>query len=604
MRIRTRLIWNYIAIVLVILPAISLYLNHALGQMLDKRITGELRVQASLTRESLIKTLPETPDYNTIDALVDKLGEAAAARLTFIGVDGIVWGDTERGGISLRKMDNHLIRPEVQDALTSGSGVADRYSTTIETSLRYYALPVFRRSKLIGFCRVAMPMREVNAATARFTRVVVLTCGAGLIAVIILSIVTAARTAKPIHELMRAAKAISEGDVTARVGTSTSGELAQLYRHFNQMAHRVEVQINEISQDRNRLDTILSNMIEGVLLIGPAFEITYANPAAAGLLELPAGSEGRNLVEAFRNPDLQHLLEQVSDTKSHTMAEIRWIVGIESREAEITVAPISDLTTTEILGYVVVLHDVSQLRRLERIRSDFVANVSHELRTPLTSIQGYVETLLNEDMEDSATSQRFLAKILRQSSQISRLISDLLNLSRLESGAVQLKLEQCALRNFQHTLTDIFEPAFEESKLSFYWKIPEDLPTVFVDKRLMEQVLINLIDNAIKYTPPGGCINVSAEASASVVIVHVADTGTGIPSDALPRIFERFYRVDKGRSPEMEGTGLGLSIAKHILLQHHGRIWAESVLGEGTVFHFALPLPNGKLAAIDQSRLT
>ena len=599
MRIRTRLICNYIAIVIVILPAISVYLNYALRQMLDRRITDELRVQANLTRELLIKTLPEILDYNTVDGLLDKLGEATAARLTFIGVDGIVWGDTERDGLSLREMDNHLKRPEVQLALSHGSGVADRYSTTIDTSLRYYALPVFRQTENIGICRVALPMRDVNAAIARFTHVVVLTSGAGIIAVILLSIVTAGRTVKPIQELVQTAKAISEGDVTARVGTSTSSELAQLYRHFNHMANRVETQINEISQDRNRLDAILSNMIEGVLLIGPAFEITYANPAAAELLDLPADSEGRNLVEAFRNPDLQRLLEQVRDTKSHTMGEIRWIAGIESHETEITVAPITDLTSLEILGYVVVLHDVSQLRRLERIRSDFVANVSHELRTPLTSIQGYVETLLNEDIKDSATSQRFLAKILQQSSQISRLISDLLDLSRLESGAVQLKLEQCVLKDFQFTLLDIFEPAFEESKLKFNCNIPDDLPTVLADKRLLEQVLINLIDNAIKYTPTGGCINVSAEASASEALMHVTDTGIGIPSDALPRIFERFYRVDKGRSREMEGTGLGLSIAKHILLQHHGRIWAESVLGEGTVFHFALPLQNGQFTAMD-----
>lgn len=593
MRIRTRLIWNYIAIVLVILPAISLYLNHALKQMLDKRITDELRVQANLTREFLIKTLPRTLDYNTIDGLLDKLGEAAAARLTFIGIDGTVWGDTERDGISLREMDNHLNRPEVQDAVNSGSGVADRHSTTIETSLRYYALPVFRGTELIGICRAALPMRDVNAAISRFTRVVVMACGAGLIAVILWSIVSTGRTAKPIQELVQTAKAISKGDVTARVGTSTSGELAQLYRHFNQMAHRVETQINELSQERNRFDAILSNMIEGVLLIGPRFDITYANPAAAELLNLPDDSEGRNLIEAFRNPDLQHLLEQGRDTKSHKMAEIRWITGIEGRDAEITVAPITDRTSTKVLGYVVVLHDVSQIRRLERTRSDFVANVSHELRTPLTSIQGYVETLLNGDIKDSPTSQRFLAKILHQSSQVSRLISDLLDLSRLESGAVQLKLEQCTLINFQYTLLDIFEPALEESNLTLTCNIPADLPTLLVDKRRLEQVLINLIDNAIKYTPKGGCINVSAEANASEVLVHVRDTGIGIPSDALPRIFERFYRVDKGRSSEMEGTGLGLSISKHILLQHHGRIWAESNLGAGTVFHFALPLQNG-----------
>ena len=590
MSIRTRLIWNSIGIVLIILLAISIYLNYSLKQMLDRRITDELRVQANLTRKFLIATLPERFDYDTVDALVDELGAASAVRLTFIGPDGTVWGDTERDGENLRRMDNHRGRPEVGAAISSGSGIGDRYSQTVKSTLRYFALPVFRQGKMIGICRVALPMKEVGTAIARLRRVLWLGCGIGLVGAILLSVVTAGRIAKPIRELTQTTKAIATGDVTSRVTVSASGELGQLSRHFNQMAERVEAQIGELSQERDRMDTILSKMVEGVLLIEKDFNITYANPAAITMLTLPHHYRGRSLIESNRNPDLHHLLERARDTEAIGRAEIRFPAGITEREVEIAVVPVTEFINKGIYCYVIVLHDMSQLRKLERIRADFVANVSHELRTPLTSIQGYAETLLNGALADTAASQRFVGKILQQASQLSQLVSDLLDLSRLESGAVQLQLEPCEIKDFRETILGLFEPAFDESHLTFEWEAPEDLPAVIVDKRLLEQVFVNLIDNAIKYTPTGGRITVSAEASGSEVIVHVSDTGIGIPSDALPRIFERFYRVDKARSREMGGTGLGLSIVKHILLQHGGRIWAESILGRGSVFHFALPL--------------
>jgi len=574
--------------VLVILLAISVYLNYSLKQMLDRRITDELRVQANLAREFLSVTLPERFDYDTVDALIDDLGTASDSRLTFIGTDGTVWGDTERDGKNLRQMDNHRNRPEVDAAISSGSGIADRYSNTIKTPLRYFALPVFRQGQMIGICRVALPMQEVSAAIARIRRAIMLGCGVGLVGAILLGMVTAGRIARPIRELTRTTQAIAAGDVASRVTVSTSDELGQLSRHFNQMAERVEAQIDEIAQGRDGMDIILSKMIEGVLRIGEAFDITYANPAAITMLKLPTHYRGRPLIELNRHPDLQALLERARDTGTIGRVEIRLPAGGMEREVEITVVPVADDTAT--CCYVVVLHDVSQLKKLEQIRTDFVANVSHELRTPLTSIQGYAETLLNGALTDTTASQRFVGKILQQASQLSQLISDLLELSRLESGTVQLQLVPCEIQDFQQTIRDVFEPAFDESELTFEWRVPEGLPPVLADKHLLGQVFVNLIDNAIKYTPSGGRITLSAEVSESEVMLHVSDTGIGIPSEALPRIFERFYRVDKARSRSMGGTGLGLSIVKHILLQHGGRVWAESVLGRGSIFHFALPL--------------
>jgi two-component system phosphate regulon sensor histidine kinase PhoR len=324
-------------------------------------------------------------------------------------------------------------------------------------------------------------------------------------------------------------------------------------------------------------------MVEGVILIDSQRSIVYANPAAVTMLALSEDYHQHPLIEAIRDPALGRLLEQAKKTSEAAFDEIR-LTGEIERETEIIVVPVAN-------EYLVVIHDVSQLRKLEQIRADFVANVSHELRTPLTSIQGYAETLLNGTLSDTEMSQRFVAKILQQSSQLSQLISDLLDLSRIESGAIELKLAPCKMTEFQEPIISLFGPAFDEFNMRFEWQIPDDLPTPLVDKLLIEQVFVNLIDNALKYTPQGGSITVSGETNESEVIIYVSDTGIGITSDALPRIFERFYRVDKGRSREMGGTGLGLSITKHILLQHGGRIWAESVFGKGSVFKFALPLP-------------
>ena len=583
MSIRIRLILNYIGIALAILLAMYGYLNHTLKRMLNEQITSELKAQAHLVRDFLLRTLPDTFSYEAVDALVDGLNIASDARLTFIGPTGIVWGDTERDGENLQRMDNHRNRPEILEALSDGMGIADRYSITVETTLRYFALPMFRQDEVIGVCRVALPMKKVDLIIGRLKQTLLLASGAGLVVAIFLSLTTAGTIIKPIRNLTRATKSLADGKITSRVPVPSSGELDELSRHFNQMADRIQTQLYEISQEHRRSETILEKMVEGVILIDSQRSIVYANPAAITILSLSEDYHQLPLIETIRDPALGRLLEQAKETTEAAFDEIR-LTGEIERETEVTVVPVAN-------EYLVVIHDVSQLRKLEQIRADFVANVSHELRTPLTSIQGYAETLLNGTLSNTEMSQRFVAKILQQSSQLSQLISDLLDLSRIESGAIELKLAPCKMTEFQEPIISLFGPAFDEFNMTFEWQIPDDLPTPLVDKLLIEQVFVNLIDNALKYTPQGGSITVSGETNESEVIIYVSDTGIGITSDALPRIFERFYRVDKGRSREMGGTGLGLSITKHILLQHGGRIWAESVFGKGSVFKFALPLP-------------
>ncbi len=596
MKIRTQLTLSYIGIVLLVLLAVYFFLGEALKGLLSNRITNELKVQAALTREFLIEALPETENFThqAIDGLVDRLGETGNVRLTFIGEDGTVWGDTERDGQALIEMDNHLSRPEVQEAIEKGSGIQIRRSDTTNIEYRYYVLPAEQNGKSIGFCRVALPMETVNTALGNLQRLLLYAIIAGSVLAILFGIFSTSAIVKPINKLTQITQSIAAGESTSRVEVNSENELGQLSRHFNLMTDRVQEQIDMISLENQRLETILNNMSEGVLLVNGASEITYANPAAVVMLNLPEMFIGRALIEINRIPELQALLMEAEQTDTVAFAEIR-LANLTESEAEVTIVPVAAESE-----YVIVIHDVSHVRKLERIRADFVANVSHELRTPLTTIRGYAETLLNNSSIKNKKRKEFIVKILNHSSRLTRLVSDLLELARLESGDVELTRELCHLNDFHEQLLDVFEPVLEEADLVLNWNIPEDLPEISVDRQLFVQVFVNLIDNAIKYTPDGGEIHVSAEKgetdsdTADEIVVHIKDAGIGIPLESQSRVFERFYRVDKGRARKMGGTGLGLAIAKHILLCHNGRIWLESELGQGTVFHFAIP--SGKLS--------
>ena len=607
MNIRTQLTFRYIGIVLFVLLAMYFYLATVLKASMSSHITNELEVQAALTREFLTEELPAKDNftYDLIDPLVDRLGKANNARVTFIDLDGVVWGDTERDGQALRAMDNHLTRPEVQDVIKKGRGIRDRYSNTTQTEFRYFALPIYRNvgaetslngeRTVIGICRVALPMEAVNTAIGDLRQMVLIASVAGLILAIVFSVFSTGLITKPIQKLAQMTQSLAAGNINSRVPVDSRNELGQLSQNFNLMADRIQEQIDELSEEHRRSATILTNMGEGVLLVNGASEITYANPTAISMLTLPDAYIGKALIEINRIPELQALLKKAEQTETIAFAEIQ-LGNLREPEAEVTVVPVSAGQE-----YIIVIHDVTKERQLERIRADFVANVSHELRTPLTTIRGYAETLLSEDSVRTKTGEQFIVKILNHSARLTRLVSDLLELSRLELGEVELKRAPCHLNTFYEALLDVFEPLLEESGLVLKWEIPERFPKVSVDQQLFMQVFVNLIDNAIKYTPDGGEITVSTEISSreetegyntvsDEIILSVEDTGIGIPMESQPRVFERFYRVDEGRAREMGGTGLGLAIVKHIVLSHNGRIWLESTLGQGSIFYVAVPL--------------
>jgi len=336
---------------------------------------------------------------------------------------------------------------------------------------------------------------------------------------------------------------------------------------------------------------MLDNISEAIMLIDQKFFIEYGNQSAFDLLGIDSeNSIGLSLFEIDRTPRLNDIVKRCIETRKAQSDEIL-LDNVSKVVVSLAVIPIfqsfSSLSESK-QQYLIVMQDISMLRKLQQVRSDFVTNASHELRTPLTAIQGYAETLLDKANGKKKQRQQFIVRIYEQAVYLSGLISDLLNLSKIESGSLQLNFETCKIADLRKKITNLFEPLFSESKMNFEWEIPDDPTEIYVDPELITQVLVNLIDNAIKYTESGGTISVSFQTKEDNIIFQIKDMGIGIPKQELERIFERFYRVDTDSTNKVKGTGLGLSIAKHIVLQHDGRIWVESEVGKGTSVFFSV----------------
>ena len=368
-------------------------------------------------------------------------------------------------------------------------------------------------------------------------------------------------------------------------------EFSELSTHLSKLVAFFQNDLNTTRYSAQMKQLILDNIAEATMLIDQKFIIEYGNQSAFDLLEIDSeNSIGLSLFEIDRTSKLNDIIKRCVETQKAQSDEVQ-LNNVSEAVVSLVVIPIfqsfSSLSESKN-KYLIVMQDISMLRKLQQVRSDFVTNASHELRTPLTAIQGYAETLLDKENGKKKQRQQFIVRIYEQAIYLSGLISDLLNLSKIESGGLQLNFENCKIANLRKKITNLFEPLFSESKMNFEWEIPDNSTEIYVDPELITQVLVNLIDNAIKYAEPGGTISVSVQTEEHNIIFQVKDTGIGIPKRELERIFERFYRVDTGGANQIKGTGLGLSIAKHIVLQHGEKIWVESEVGEGTSVFFSV----------------
>lgn len=392
---------------------------------------------------------------------------------------------------------------------------------------------------------------------------------------------------EPLRRITEVAQRMAEGDLEQEIRISSRDEIGILAASLNNMARRLKENIDQITEERNKLAAILSSMDEGVLAIDRQGNIILINPVVEKLFRVTAEEAvGRNVIEVIRNYELERLIRKALEENIHQAVEMSFLMP-DPRIFRVQLVPLR--RGEEMAGIVVVLRDISELRRLEQMRSEFVANVSHELRTPLTSIRGFTETLLDGALEDPTVARHFLQIIHDEAERLTRLINDLLSLSALESRRREPNRKLLDWQRLVGEVVSMLAPLAQGKNLEVEVRVAEDLPPVPADRDMMGQMLINLLDNAIKYTPDGGKIKVAVWGEGDNLVLQVADTGIGIPPESLPRIFERFYRVDKARSRELGGTGLGLAIVKHIVEAHGGRIEVESRVNGGTSFTVYLP---------------
>jgi two-component system phosphate regulon sensor histidine kinase PhoR len=582
--VRLKLMASYLFLVLVMGALLYGYLSHTLEKYLVAEIREGLFSEARLVRLTAVRELAGLRRDAPAVAVV--IARETRARVTIISVSGEVMGDSEVGPRELGALENHLNRPEVRDALQKGQGDAIRHSATLRTPMLYVALPFTTTWKEQGVLRLALPLSALKKMQSGLHGILGASLAAAALLSLLLSYILSNVSSRSLRAIAAIAAEIGRGEFGKRIPVTTDDEVGELAGVMNDMADRIERQMGNISAEKARLDTILRGMGEGLMVTDGSGTITLVNPAFHTLFDIREEVEGKPLIDITRHPALHDAFRMVVATKTERLDEI--ILPLDREKTVLTHwVPLAE--KGEIQGVVVVFHDISDLKRLERVRRDFVANVSHDLRTPVAVIKGYAETLLSGLADtDPKQAARFIEIIYNHSERLTHLIADLLTLSELESPGMLLNLEPASVEGMAGNACNLLAQKAREKGITLDWSGARGTPPVLVDRRRLDQVFINLLDNALKYTPDGGSVTVSAAATDNMVSIAVADTGIGIPSGDLPRIFERFYRVDPGRSRDQGGTGLGLSIVRHIVQLHGGAVSVESTPGKGSTFSFTL----------------
>jgi two-component system phosphate regulon sensor histidine kinase PhoR len=590
-RIVVKLTLTLVAFVGVAGLAAGLYLDKALEAFARESLEGRLVMVGRLLLDDAPRWLLPTARREDVRDAVQRVRRSSGARATVIAADGRVVADSDVPMEEWAQIENHGARPEVRAALAGRVGTGMRRSATVREPLVYVALPVVDQGRIVGTLRLALPLSAVTSSYAALQRVMLI---GGLVALAVaaaIGVFVSRRITEPIVEMQRVARRMTDGDFAVRARMRSVDELADLGGALNVMAARLRDKIQDLEYEQGKVAAILDGMVEGVVAVDGRDHVLLMNERARAIFGLDqARGLGKPLLEVIRNADLHALLRASRGGVDDSPAphELRVPAAAGDRIIQMSAVPLA--LGTDERGVVMVLHDVTELRRLEQVRTEFVANVSHELRTPLTAIQGYLETLLGGALDEPEDAHRFLEVVFRHTERLGRLLNDLTDLSNIELGKVSLQLKSLVLASVVESVLDIIRPRAEAAEVLLEQAIPDALPPVLADNDRLEQILINLVDNAVKYSPRGARVLVSAEVlDRETVQVAVVDSGVGIPAADLPRITERFYRVDKARSRALGGTGLGLAIVKHLVAAHGGQLRITSEVGRGTTVRFTLP---------------
>ena len=591
-RLWWRLFISYLWVPVVVLLSIGWYGSDVVGELYENHLNRDLEARARLCGKPIGDLLLQGRTAE-VDAICKELGRSSNTRITVMLPTGQVVGDSSE---LPRDMDNHGGRPEILEALGGRVGQLQRYSSTEQEDRIYVAVPLMRDGLPIAIVRTSLPLTALTHTLSIVRNRIILAAFLGILLHAMITLVISRRMSRPLEEIKAGAERFAAGDLNHRLRVMDSVEIGTLAETMNRMAKQLDERIQTVLRQQNEREAMLSSMEEGVLAINNEGTILSLNKACATLLgEESAKLQGRGIYEVVRKADLLKFIESALASPSPVEGEIR-IRGPRDRWVSAHGTVLHDSQRGKI-GVLIVLHDITRLRHLEEVRRDFVANVSHELRTPITSIKGFIETLVDGAFEDKENAHRFLHIMLRQVNRLDAIIGDLLMLSRIERGSEEHRIElaQESIRKTLSAAIEMCEKKAIDKAIKIDLICSEDL-SAEINAALLEQAVVNLLDNAIKYSNSGGVVEIHAAGEETELVIQVEDHGCGIEAQHLPRLFERFYRVDKARSRELGGTGLGLAIVRHIALAHRGSVSVESAVGVGSTFCLRLPMHSSRSA--------
>ncbi len=577
--IRWRIAVAFAALLILCIGGLSAYLSHFFHDNYVSNLRTQLTDQAKLVGDAS-EPYFLSGDTSELDTLAKRLGEQIDARVSIIRSDGVVLGDSE---VDPATMDNHSGRLEVVEALDKGTGSDIRRSETLHYDMMYVAAAVSLDGADVGVARVSLPLTKINAAMGHIN--LVITLGALIAAAlgILLAFQVTRITVDPVKKLTAVSKRMADGDLNQEIAVTSRDEVGDLARAFNRMAMQVKQTMAAVTAERDRMEVIFSHMGDSILVVDGNSIVTTLNRAAEKVFQVSREQAiGRHFIEVVRDYEIDTLLQRCLTAKEQQ----KGLVGVSPKKQLLGVIATPFRGDS---GCVVLIQDLTELRRLETVRRDFISNLSHELRTPITSLKALTETLHEGAIDQPSVARDFVSKMNVEVDRLAQMVQEMGDLSRIESGESPLQKSPVNIADVATSAVERLKAQSERAGLRLETRIASDLPRASVDEGRIEQVLVNLIHNAIKFTPPGGRIDITAKVDGDMLVVSVSDTGVGISTDDLPRVFERFYKADRARAGG--GTGLGLAIAKHVVEAHGGRIWVESVEGRGATFSFSILLP-------------
>ncbi len=588
LRLFWQVFWAYLAIMVAVITGAGVYAAREARQFYVEQKSRELETAAWLCADRLADVV-RAARWGDLQAACEELGRKLGMRITVILPSGKVVGESLEPPENL---DNHRDRPEIIEARGGSVGRSRRFSNTRGEELMYVAVPLRQGEGTIAVVRTSFPVQSL-ATTLQSVHLRIAWAGLAATALVAAaSVVVARRIVRPLEIIRDGAERFARGELNHRLPVCGAEEIKMLAESMNHMAREMHLRMETILNREHEHEAVLSSMDEGVLAVDHAGRILSLNTACGELLGVDAEKvRGRLVHEVIRTYNLLQFVDRTLASPSCVEEDLE-LRQPENRSIHVHGTLLHDAAGNKI-GALIVLHDVTRLRHLESVRRDFVANVSHELRTPITSIKGFVETLLAEELANKETSLRFLRIVLKQADRLDAIINDLLLLSRVERGTEEhsIELDPEPVLHVLHSAVEMCEWKASDKQIQIEIECAEDL-SASINGPLLEQAVVNLLDNAIKYSSPGSRVRVVASAEAEEVVIQVQDEGCGIESRHLPRLFERFYRVDKARSRELGGTGLGLAIVKHIVAAHRGSVEVQSEIGRGSTFLIRLPKPS------------